>query len=100
MYCLRSSYISILFLPIILLQTAVLNAQDISQQVLIHRTQFGVPHIEAKNIEAAGFALGYLQMQDYGKRVAFGLVKARGEWAKYHELKDKALKRQIDRDAA
>ena len=71
-------------MPIILLQTVVLNSQDISQQVLIHRTQFGVPHIEAGNIEAAGYALGCLQMQDYGKRIAFGLVKARGEWVKYH----------------
>ncbi|MBS1737367.1 MAG: penicillin acylase family protein [Bacteroidetes bacterium] len=77
-----------------------LQAQDISDQVIIRRTAYGVPHIEAKNIMAAGFALGYLQMEDYGSRVAFGLIRARGEWAKYNELKGRALENQLNEDAA
>lgn len=73
---------------------------DLSQQVMVLRTEFGVPHIEAENIKAAGYALGYLQMEDYGDRIAERLLKARGEWAKYKELKGDKLTSAIDSDAS
>ncbi len=83
-----------------LFQTEIVKAQDISDQVLIRRTNFGVPHIQAKNLMAAGFAMGFLQMEDYGIVVINGLVRARGEWAKYNELKGRDLENQLDNDAA
>lgn len=88
----------VLFLS--LFYSPIIKAQDISGQVLIRRTNFGVPHIQAKNMMAAGFAMGYLQMEDYGNKVVNGLVSARGEWAKYNELKGRALENQLDNDAA
>lgn len=73
----------------------------LADQVIIKRTHHGVPHIQAQNMRAAGFGLGYVQMEDYGKRVSDGLLRARGEWTKYHEIKDpKKLSRAIDKDAA
>ena len=45
------------------------------------RTAHGVPHIYADTFEALGYALGYLQVEDYGERVPRGLLRARGELA-------------------
>ncbi len=70
------------------------------EQVVVRRTEFGVPHIYADNMKAAGFALGYVQMEDYGERVAELLLRARGEWAKYNELEGNNLSRAIDSDAS
>ena len=93
-----------LLLSILLLLTSFqvrnAQAQGISDEVIIRRTEFGVPHIQAKNLMAAGFAMGYLQMEDYGRRVTDGLIRGRGEWAKYHELTGRALENQLDNDAA
>lgn len=49
------------------------------QQVEVRRTSYGVPHILAENVEAAGYGMGYVQMEDYGPRVVHGLIRARGE---------------------
>lgn len=76
------------------------NYESLAQQVIIRRTDYGVPHIFADNIEAAGFAMGYVQMEDYGNRILEGLLRARGEWAKYNELERNTLKHAIDSDAA
>lgn len=76
------------------------DPSDLSQQVMIRRTEYGVPHIYADNIISAGFALGYVQMEDHGERVAELLLRARGEWAKYNELYGSELEDAIDSDAA
>ncbi len=76
------------------------DSDDLSQQVIIRRTDYGVPHVNADNLEAAGFALGYLQMEDYGERVAELLLKSRGEWAKYNELTGSERASAIDSDAS
>lgn len=76
------------------------DEDKLAQQITIKRTEYGVPHIFADNIKAAGFALGYVQMEDYGKRVSNGLIRARGEWTKYHEVKVGKLSGAIDSDAA
>lgn len=83
-----------------LLFSSILPAQDLSKEVLIRRTAYGVPHIEAENIKAASFAMGYLQVEDYGQSVINGLVRAKGEWAKNVELNGRSSASQIDRDAA
>jgi acyl-homoserine-lactone acylase len=73
---------------------------DLSSQVIIRRTEFGVPHVYAETMEAAGYALGYLQMEDHGAMVAEIFLKARGEWAKHNELTGSERDAAIDRDAA
>ena len=55
----------------------------LARQVEVIRTDYGVPHIYAEDFRALGYALGYLQSEDYGARVARGLVRARGELARY-----------------
>jgi acyl-homoserine-lactone acylase len=63
---------------------ASLRAQDaetLATQVEVIRTPHGVPHIYADTFEALGYALGYLQVEDYGERVPLGLLRARGELA-------------------
>ena len=54
---------------------------DLPQQVEVIRTAYGVPHIYADNLRALGFALAYLQVEDYGERVPLGLLRARGQLA-------------------
>ncbi len=49
----------------------------------VRRTAHGVPHIRAENLAAAGYALGYVQSEDYGARVAWGLVRTRGELGRW-----------------
>jgi acyl-homoserine-lactone acylase len=56
-------------------------AQDLAGQVEIRRTAYGVPHIRAENFRAAGFGLGFVQLEDHGQRIVQGLVRARGELA-------------------
>ncbi len=53
------------------------------QQVEVRRTAYGVPHINAQNFAAAGYAEAYVQSEDYGARVALGLLRARGEMGKW-----------------
>jgi acyl-homoserine-lactone acylase len=56
---------------------------EIAKHVEIRRTEHGVPHIRADNMEAAGYALGYVQLEDYGARVAMGLLRSRGEMGRW-----------------
>lgn len=88
----------VLFLEAVNVNTA--GAQGLPDQVVVRRTVHGVPHIKAENMRAAGYAMGYLQLEDYGKGVAEDLVRARGQWARYNELSADEREGQIDRDAA
>ncbi|MGH7481418.1 MAG: penicillin acylase family protein [Longimicrobiales bacterium] len=75
---------------------------DLSDQVVVRRTSYGVPHILAETLEAAGFALGYVQLEDYGDRVPLGLIRARGEWALHmglDSIDDDFLNRWVHRVA-
>ena len=53
------------------------GADSLAAQVEVLRTAHGVPHIYADTFEALGYALGYLQVEDYGERVPAGLLRAR-----------------------
>ena len=63
------------------------NSQDqkptaeLWRQVEIIRTAHGVPHIRAENLRAAGYALAWLQCEDYGARTAINTLEARGQLA-------------------
>jgi acyl-homoserine-lactone acylase len=65
--------------------------QTLSGQAEIRRTAYGVPHILAENLRAAGFALGWVQLEDHGERIVRGLIEARGETALYLDASDGAL---------
>ncbi len=52
---------------------------DLWRQVEIIRTAYGVPHIRAENVRAAGYALAWLQLEDYGPRTAINVLRARAE---------------------
>src|SRR6185436_8527482 len=56
-------------------------ALALSRQVEIIRTAHGVPHIRAENLRAAGYALAWLQSEDYGARTAMNVMEARGQLA-------------------
>jgi acyl-homoserine-lactone acylase len=62
--------------------TSAPPASELWRQVEIVRTAHGVPHVRAENLRAAGYALAWLQSEDYGPRVATRLLAARGETAK------------------
>lgn len=72
---------------------------DLADRVVIRRTEYGIPHILAENIKAAGFAMGYVQMEDYGDRVSDMLIRAKGQWARYSEIEPDRLSSAIDSDA-
>ena len=67
--------------------TAAINAGSgappEARQVEVVRTTYGVPHIYADNFRALGYAIGYLQLEDYGDRVPMILLGSRGELARY-----------------
>lgn len=52
--------------------------QELWRQVEVIRTDKGVPHIRAKNLRAAGYALAWLQLEDYGPQTAMNLLRATG----------------------
>ena len=59
------------------------TAQALSARVEIIRTDYGVPHIYAEDWKAFGYAMGWVQSEDYGDQVAIGLVRSRGEYGLY-----------------
>jgi acyl-homoserine-lactone acylase len=75
-------------LPLVIGLSFAIKAQTpvapaLASQVEVLRTTHGVPHIRAQNLKAAAYALAYVQLEDYGPRVAFSLVRARGEMAQW-----------------
>src|SRR6478672_8241561 len=61
--------------------TSVQTTPDLWRQVEIIRTAHGVPHIRAENLRAAGYALAWLQSEDYGPRTAMNVMENRGQLA-------------------
>src|SRR5687768_3258429 len=59
------------------------EAPALAHRVEVRRTTFGVPHIRAEDLEAAAYALAYVQLEDHGPRVAIGLLRARGEMGRW-----------------
>jgi acyl-homoserine-lactone acylase len=53
----------------------------IADRVEIARTDHGVPHIMADDLKSMGFAMAWVQSEDYGDQVAVGMVQRRGEYA-------------------
>jgi len=59
------------------------TAKVLSARVEVVRTEYGVPHIYAEDWKAFGFAMGWVQSEDYGDQVAVGIVRRRGEYGRY-----------------
>ena len=55
---------------------------ELWREVEILRTEHGVPHVRAENILAAGYALGWLQCEDYGLVTPERLWSTRGQTAR------------------
>jgi acyl-homoserine-lactone acylase len=64
------------------------SAVELWRQVEIIRTAHGVPHIRAENLRAAGYALAWLQSEDYGARTAMNVMEARGQLALLNGTRD------------
>jgi len=64
-------------------QTDADSALAIAARVEIVRTEYGVPHIFADDLKAMGFALAYVQAEDYGDQIAVGLVRRRGTYGRF-----------------
>ena len=60
-----------------------LGQEDLASRVEIRRTAYGVPHIKARDLKAAYYALAWVQLEDHGARVAMGILRARGEMGKW-----------------
>lgn len=52
----------------------------VAARVEIIRTEFGIPHIYAQDLQAMGFGLAWTELEDYGPVIALNLVRARGEY--------------------
>ena len=64
-------------------QAPVAAPPALASQVEVLRTTHGVPHIRAQNLKAAAYALAYVQLEDYGPRVAYALVRAQGQMGRW-----------------
>jgi acyl-homoserine-lactone acylase len=56
---------------------------ELWRDVEVIRTAHGVPHIRAANLRAAGYALAWVQCEDYGTRTPMRLLEARGMSARF-----------------
>src|SRR5687767_10719897 len=79
----RRAAVWALFFPAAAVSQPTGRAPDLANQVEVRRTTHGVPHIKAENLAAAAYALAWVQLEDYGPRVAVGLLGARGEMGRF-----------------
>lgn len=63
---------------LLLLASPQADPNDLSARVEIIRTAYGVPHIRAEDLKAFGYGLAWVQLEDYGPRVAHGILRTRG----------------------
>ncbi|HVF47562.1 MAG TPA: penicillin acylase family protein [Pyrinomonadaceae bacterium] len=56
-------------------------AGELWREVEVVRTAHGVPHIRARNLRAAGYALAWVQCEDYGTATPMAVLSASGRWA-------------------
>jgi acyl-homoserine-lactone acylase len=56
-------------------------ANELWQQVEVIRTAHGVPHIRAQNLRAAGYALAWMQCEDYGTVTPMEILSSSGRRA-------------------
>lgn len=78
--------------------------QELWRDVEVIRTTHGVPHIRAKNLRSAGYALAWMQSEDYGSIVGMTVLGSSGRAASvvgYERLEsDLTAKRLRDKTAS
>ena len=52
----------------------------LARQVEIRRTAFGVPHILAEDLAAAGYGLAWVMLEDYREEVPRAILQSNGRW--------------------
>ncbi|HSI89404.1 MAG TPA: penicillin acylase family protein, partial [Pyrinomonadaceae bacterium] len=62
-------------------QPSASRATDVWKRVEVIRTEHGVPHIRANDLHAAGYALAWVQLEDYGNATGIRLLSSSGRWA-------------------
>lgn len=77
-FCLLTATLSI---AVAVAGVSAQSADVLPNQVEIIRTAKGVPHIRAENLRAAGYALAWLQLEDYGPQTALNVLSASGRSA-------------------
>lgn len=79
-------------------------AHPLASRVSITRDTFGVPHIAARDEEAAAFAFGYAMAEDHAAEIGRKYLAARGESARHFGAefadRDFAMARLRNREAA
>ncbi len=65
------------------LNTVMISAKTpaVLEDILIRRTEYGVPHIKASSLHDVALGLAYCELEDYGERVVQALLAARGDAA-------------------
>lgn len=61
-----------------------LEAEELAEQVTIHRDQYGVPHIFGRTDESTIFGFGYAQAEDYFWLVEDTYILALGRYSEVH----------------
>jgi acyl-homoserine-lactone acylase len=61
--------------------SAARSDAELWRRVEVIRTAHGVPHIRARDLKAAGYALGWMMLEDYGRVAAADLLESSGRWA-------------------
>ena len=77
----RSPIVGILLTFLLSISVPGQAKQELWRQVDVIRTAYGVPHIRAENLRAAGYALAWLQCEDYGTATPMELLEASGRAA-------------------
>src|SRR5687767_2107644 len=77
----QTMIVLVLFLVLVSSGTAQKPLAQIWQEVEVIRTAHGVPHIRAGDLRAAGYALAWMQCEDYGTTTPFEILEASGRWA-------------------
>jgi len=75
-------YYLLLFITMLFFQNGqTQHLNELSNQVMIRRTAYGVPHVKADNLKAVAYGLAWCELEDYGERVIKPLIAARGDLA-------------------
>jgi acyl-homoserine-lactone acylase len=67
-----------LYLSIVPISSRTIKLPD---DIVIRRTEYGVPHIKATSLYGVTLGLAYCEVEDYGESVIQALVAARGDVA-------------------
>lgn len=90
----RMSILSILAIAVAgfpAISASAQTAEDLVEQVVIRRTEYGVPHILARSPKAMGFGLAYAQAEDHMEKIARLIITAKGELSKNFGYNDRNL---------